>query len=394
MAIPRIFVSSTCYDLQEIRFQLRGFIQEFGYDVAMSEFDDIFYSYDTHVQDSCLEEISKCQLFLLIVGNNYGSHYHQDKLDSPIPDSVTLKEFRKAIEARIPKYIFINKFVDYDFNNYKRALNRILTKYFSENDVTDDKINETKKNIKKDFDLKYHFPFDSYKYIFHFLEIIYELKENNARYQFEAFNDIKESLRKQWSGLIYEALVKKENRSSALMLPLENKLEKIENLLNRLLESKVSSMDDNVTFDLKILDKEKKNEIFENLKDRISNLMTDILYATDYDSWGMERHIGRQQLSEKITSEMAKAWLDSLTYIKKTYKWSKSIDTSIIFKGFPIYRIDQIYSEVDFSTISELESIYTKMSPDEKETLSNTVCQEINRVVMKNMSIDPDNLPF
>ena len=43
MAIPRIFISATCYDLQEIRFQLRRFIQEVGCDPVMSEFGDIFY---------------------------------------------------------------------------------------------------------------------------------------------------------------------------------------------------------------------------------------------------------------------------------------------------------------------------------------------------------------
>ena len=43
MAIPRIFISATCYDLQEICFQLRRFIQEVGYDPVMSEFGDIFY---------------------------------------------------------------------------------------------------------------------------------------------------------------------------------------------------------------------------------------------------------------------------------------------------------------------------------------------------------------
>ena len=43
MAVPRVFISSTCYDLQEIRFQLRRFIQDIGYEPVMSEFGDIFY---------------------------------------------------------------------------------------------------------------------------------------------------------------------------------------------------------------------------------------------------------------------------------------------------------------------------------------------------------------
>ncbi|MEO5912339.1 MAG: DUF4062 domain-containing protein [Pelobium sp.] len=103
MATPRIFVSSTCYDLQEVRFQLRNFINEYGYESVLSEFDDIFYSYDKHVQDSCLEEIPKCQLFILVVGNNYGSFYHKESQLNKTPDSVTLKEFRRALDHNISK---------------------------------------------------------------------------------------------------------------------------------------------------------------------------------------------------------------------------------------------------------------------------------------------------
>ena len=76
MAVPRVFISSTCYDLQEIRHNLRNFIGSFGYEPVMSEFGDIFYEYDQHVQDACLKEIEKCNMFLLVIGNNYGSMYH------------------------------------------------------------------------------------------------------------------------------------------------------------------------------------------------------------------------------------------------------------------------------------------------------------------------------
>ncbi len=149
MAIPRLFVSSTCYDLQEIRFQLRNFIRDFGYDAVMSEFDDIFYSYESHVQDSCLDEIAKCQLFILVIGNNYGSFYHQDKQENKIPDSVTLKEFRKALEVKVYKHVFINKYVDYDYKNYKRALDRVTLKYFQDNNVADDNVENVRAEIKK-----------------------------------------------------------------------------------------------------------------------------------------------------------------------------------------------------------------------------------------------------
>lgn len=123
MPIPRVFVSSTCYDLLEVRQNLRQFVLDYSYDPVMSEFGDIFYEYDPHVQDACLKEIEKCQLFILIVGNNYGSMFHKQQ-NVEVPDSVTIREFKKAISVEIPKHIFINRFVHYDYTNYRRALHR------------------------------------------------------------------------------------------------------------------------------------------------------------------------------------------------------------------------------------------------------------------------------
>ena len=134
MATPRIFISSTCYDLQEIRFQLRKFVEDFGLEPVMSEFGDIFYNFDKHVQESCKDEIEKCHLFILVIGNNYGSLYFENQENRDIPDSVTLQEFRKALETKVYKHIFINKFVNYDYQNYKSALEKKLFKWFLKKD--------------------------------------------------------------------------------------------------------------------------------------------------------------------------------------------------------------------------------------------------------------------
>ena len=115
MPVPRIFVSSTCYDLQEIRYNLRDFIKGFNYEPVMSEFGDIFFDYKQHVQDSCINEIKKCQMYVLIIGNNYGSVYYKQESNSRSQDSITLKEFKESLELQLPKHIFINRFVNYDY---------------------------------------------------------------------------------------------------------------------------------------------------------------------------------------------------------------------------------------------------------------------------------------
>jgi hypothetical protein len=140
MATPRVFVSSTCIDFQEIRRQLRQFIKSHGFEPVMSEFNDVFYDFNTHVQDACKHEIERCNLFILIVGNKYGSLYHKETISKSYPDSITLQEFKKALEIQVPKHIFIDTFVKHDYDNYVRALEQNYTDYFEKNDVKENEI--------------------------------------------------------------------------------------------------------------------------------------------------------------------------------------------------------------------------------------------------------------
>lgn len=394
MATPRIFVSSTCYDLQEIRFQLRNFISDFGYDAVMSEFDDIFYGYDKHVQDSCLDEISKCQLFVLVIGNNYGSFYHQEKQEVKIPDSVTLREFRKALETKIPKHIFVNKYVDYDYKNYKRALDKETLKHFQENNVPDDKTAEVKAQIKKDFDKTFFFPFESYKYVFYFLEIVYEQKENNAINTFETFIDIKDSLRKQWAGFMYESLTRKDKNVSSVIQPLEGKMDRIEKSLSKLIESKTIDNENKLSFDLTALARESNLDNLESLQNKINQLLYNII---KYDFWtdDGENHVGqRVYFDKRFTNDLAKSWLDSLKVLTQSFKWSKSIHCETVFKGYPLTKFNRWHFEIPYKTLFELYTLYNSLTDEDKMGLTNTVAQELNKNYEKTPTPRTDDLPF
>lgn len=379
MATPRLFVSSTCYDLQEIRFQLRNFIREFGYDAVMSDFDDIFYNYESHVQDSCLDEISKCQLFILVVGNNYGSIYHQDKQDNKIPDSVTLREFRKALEVKVYKHIFINKFVDYDYKNYKRALDKATLKYFQENNVPDAEIETARTTIKTDFDEVYHFPYESYKYVFYFLDIIHDLKENNAINGFETFADIKETLRKQWAGFMYESLTRKDKAVNILIQPLENKIDKIEKSLSKLIESKTESGDNKLTFDISSLVRETNLENLEAVQDKIQQLLFDIRFNTQWTDDGDEHTTQRIYFDKRFTNDMTKNWLETLKDLVQGFKWSKEIHAETVFKGFPLSKYNKWHYEIPYKVLFELYTLYNSLETNDQAVFVNTVSQELNK---------------
>lgn len=72
MARLRVFVSSTCYDLDILRSELRPFIVSMGYEPVMSEYSDILFDPRSNAQDSCLKEVAGCDMVVLIIGSRFG----------------------------------------------------------------------------------------------------------------------------------------------------------------------------------------------------------------------------------------------------------------------------------------------------------------------------------
>ncbi len=374
MAIPRLFISSTCYDLQEIRFQLRRFIQEIGYEPIMSEFGDIFYDLGKHVQDACKEEITRSNIFILIVGNNYGSLYHRHSDKGAVPDSVTLQEFRKALEVGIPKYIFLNRFVQHDFENYRRTLSKQLARHFSEKKIEEADVEKTRTYIKERFDATYPFPQEAYRYVFYFLDIIYSLDINNAVFPFESFEDIRETLRKQWAGFFYEALTKERTIAIEKVELLGKRLDKIEQHLRSLAESTSTSQDkDKLTIDIKKLASEFNMADLEQMQDKINQLLSDILYDID-DNLNMVR---RFTLQERLDSDSAANWLSHLNDLIQNYKWSKYIPITEIMSGFK-YKYWEARENVDYKTLFEFCGIFNGLSDNDREAFVNSVSLKLN----------------
>lgn len=377
MAVPRIFISSTCYDLQEIRFQLRSFIKDMGYDPVMSEFGDIFYEFDKHVQDACKEEISKSNIFILIVGNNYGSLYHHHADKAALPDSVTLQEFRKALAIGVPKFIFLNRFVQHDFENYKRALSKQLTKHFSEHKVDDDDVEKTRAIIKEKFDSTYPFPQDAYRYIFYFLEMIYGLDINNAVFPFESFEEIKDVLRKQWAGFFFEALTKEKTIAIEKVELLGKKLERIEHQLRLLAESSTAAQDNNKrTIDVKRLASEFDIADLEQVQQKIDEAINIILY-TEEDDWAPYER--RFTLYEYFDIAKASNWLTHMDTLIQDYKWSKHIPITEIMQGLK-YKYWTKRANVPYKSLFELCGIFNGLDAADRDAFLNTISLKLNEL--------------
>ena len=105
---PKIFVSSTIIDFEDLKGALKYYLEEWGYDVPMSEYPNFTVDSRSSAIDACLKNLIDCQYYILLIGYRRGSWYIKNKL------SVTNLEYqaaKKLIEKNHPLRIlaFVRK---------------------------------------------------------------------------------------------------------------------------------------------------------------------------------------------------------------------------------------------------------------------------------------------
>lgn len=98
-----IFVSSTCFDLSQIRTDIYQSLIENGHTPILSEFENFPINPSKKTAENCINAVkNEADVFLLIIGNRYGSILETGK-------SITNTEFLTAREKGIPVFIFVDK---------------------------------------------------------------------------------------------------------------------------------------------------------------------------------------------------------------------------------------------------------------------------------------------
>lgn len=92
MAKPRIFVSSTYYDLKHIRADVERFIREQGYDPVLNEKGHIPYGSAERLEEYCYKEIELCDILVSVIGGRFGSESKNEDY------SVSNLELKTAID--------------------------------------------------------------------------------------------------------------------------------------------------------------------------------------------------------------------------------------------------------------------------------------------------------
>lgn len=103
---PTVMVSSTFYDLRQVRTDLGEFLTNLGYAALLSEHDSFPIDPDVDTVENCRRRVeADADVLVLVVGGRYGS------VDSKTSKSVTNLEFDAARVKGIPIYAFVVKSV-------------------------------------------------------------------------------------------------------------------------------------------------------------------------------------------------------------------------------------------------------------------------------------------
>lgn len=183
MAVPRVFISSTFYDLQQVRFNIGDFITNLGYAPVMHERAGVAYTQNEPLEQDCYHELASCDIVVCIIGNHFGSRSAGNEL------SITMNEIQTAIKNRKKVYIFIAKDVYIENRTYEY-----------------NKENGDFKSAYTD-NLKIH-------------EFISELKNNNRVLiaSFETTDEIISTLKLQFAGLFQNLLAHESSKSETAVV--------------------------------------------------------------------------------------------------------------------------------------------------------------------------------
>jgi hypothetical protein len=175
---PTVFVSSTCYDLSQVRLDLKEFIEKLGYEAMISESSAFPVNPQSDTFDNCITAVrDRADIFVLIIGNRFGSSQGGGR-------SITNLEYLEAKAKRIPIYIFVSNGIIHNLKVWK-------------------------KNPQGDFSEIVDDP-----KLFLFVEELRSGQIGNWVYGFDEVKNIIETLRKQWAILFTESLLVRKNLQS------------------------------------------------------------------------------------------------------------------------------------------------------------------------------------
>ena len=333
MAGVNIFISSTCYDLSQVRQDLRDFISGLGHNPMMSEQNDFPIDPQLDNWENCINAVKKyADIFVLIIGNRYGAVGETGK-------SITNTEYLTAVQKGIPIYTFSLK-----------QMTTLLPMW------------------ERNPDADYSYAVDNPK-IFEFLADVRK-KSGRWNFEFENAQDIKDTLRKQLSILFQNSL---ELRKRIVASPYEDLYGKVSSKALNIIMQKEEEYD--VKFFMQVMQdgitecRDLKNDyqysiILKPLHERRN--LSDFFFWLDRKVDEMLSYIDSlHNLSDAFKAfhkeNSEESDLRGLHYVASTYvefyanllRWGTSVKGMVVPKGCK--HLMEILSGMPSSIIEEME---------------------------------------
>lgn len=299
MARPRIFVSSTYYDLKHLRSSIEAFIESLGYESILSEKGDIAYAPDMPLDESCYREVRNTDIFVLVLGGRYGSE-RSGRQDRRLPpgffdryDSVTKLEYRAAVEHDIPIYIFVERSVHAEYQTFLRNKDKPDITYAHVDSVN----------------------------VFLLIEEILAQPRNNPVKEFDRYEDIESWLREQWAGLFKDMLQRASGQKQLTSLQQQvSNLAAASNTLQRYLEAVVEKVSPQKAAALITQEQQKLEEARQHSLLRSNDLVSYLerQYGIGFETFGEALRAAQtfDDLAQRLAeANVKKTGPDSLTHL-------------------------------------------------------------------------------
>lgn len=122
-----VSVLSTAYDLKEYREAVIKLLRDKNFEVSAYEEPQFPVETDMHSHDSCLVALDRVDFAIVIIDKRSGGTYYN--IDSGEKrNSITKKEYFKAIERGIPIYCFVNQKAYDELHAYKMGYKKFCEK--------------------------------------------------------------------------------------------------------------------------------------------------------------------------------------------------------------------------------------------------------------------------
>lgn len=205
MAKPRVFVSSTYYDLKYTRADIERFIKEQGFEAVLNEKGHIPYGTTEKLEEYCYKEIELCDILISIIGGRFGSESKDHDY------SISNLELKNAIDKGKQVYIFVEQAVSSEYQTYKANKNVVGFTCTAVDDVR----------------------------IYNFIEEVYSLPLNNQVKEFNSVHEITTYLKEQWAGLFQRLLSESARQKEVnLIEDLKNTSKTLNQLVAYLIDEK------------------------------------------------------------------------------------------------------------------------------------------------------------